>query len=106
MTDGTFYADWKNVVVYPAQGAQPKVLVETPQYRAVIAGLAAGSFIPTHPEGPSVFHFLEGTGRMIVGDDSFAVQAGATVVVPDGASRGIQAETRLAFLAVRLASPA
>jgi quercetin dioxygenase-like cupin family protein len=103
MTDNMLYPDWKKIVVYPAQGAQPQVLVDTAQYRAVIGGLAAGSAIPPHPEGPSVFHFLEGAGRMTVGDDTFPVQAGATVIVPAGASRGIQAETQLAFLAVRLA---
>lgn len=105
MTQDMLYPDWKKVVVYPPQGAHPQVLVETDRYRAVIGGLAAGSIIPTHPEGPSVFHFLEGSGRMTVGDENFAIQAGATVIVPDGASRGIQAETQLAFLAIRLASP-
>ncbi len=96
------YPDWKDVVVYAAQGPQPQVLVETEQYRAVIGGLVAGNSIPIHPEGPSVFHFLEGSGKMTVGDETFAVQAGATVIVPDGAPRGIEAETQLAFLAVRL----
>ncbi len=103
MTQQVLYPNWQDVVVYPARGAQPKVLVDNEQYRSVIVGLAAGSSIPPHPEGPSVFHFLEGTGRMTVGDESFAVQAGATVIVPAGAARGITAETQLAFLAVRLA---
>jgi quercetin dioxygenase-like cupin family protein len=102
MTHNVLYPDWREVVVYPAQGAQPHVLVETDQYRSVIAGLAAGSSIPPHPEGPSVFHFLEGSGRMTVGEETFAVQAGATVIVPAGAKRGVEAATRLAFLAVRL----
>jgi hypothetical protein len=39
---------------------------------------------------------------MIVGEERFVVHAGATVIVPDGATRGIEAETQLAFLAVRL----
>ncbi len=68
----------------------------------MVAGLEPGAKIPPHPEGPAIFHFLEGTGQMIVGDQAYAVQAGATVVVPDGAVRGIEAETRLAFLAVRV----
>ncbi len=95
------YPNWKEVVVYAAQGAQPHILVETEQYRSVIVGLAPGNSIPPHPEGPSVFHFLEGSGQMTVGDETFAVQAGATVIVPAGGIRGIAAETQLAFLAVR-----
>ncbi|MFZ0448734.1 MAG: hypothetical protein WAL98_05775 [Desulfatiglandaceae bacterium] len=51
---------------------------------------------------PQVLVKLEGSGRMIVGDESFAVHAGATGIVPDGARRGIEADTQLAFLAVRL----
>jgi hypothetical protein len=31
------------------------------------------------------------------------VQAGATLVIPDGAMRGLIAKTRLAFIAVRIA---
>jgi quercetin dioxygenase-like cupin family protein len=102
MTQQVLYPDWKEVVVYPAKGAQPQVLVENEKYKSVIAGLAAGNSIPPHSEGPSIFHFLEGSGRMIVGEESFTVHAGATVIVPDGARRGIEAETQLAFLAVRL----
>ena len=59
--------------------------------------------MPPHAEGPAIFYFLEGSGQMLVGEESFAVQTGATVVVPDGAMRGIKAETQLAFLAVRVA---
>lgn len=77
--------------------------MENEQYRSIIAGLAAGSSLPVHPAGASVFHFLEGAGQMTVGDETFAVQAGATVIVPSGAKRGVAAETQLAFLAVRQA---
>ena len=102
MTQKVFYPDWKKVVVYSAKGAQPQVLVENEKYKSVIVGLAAGNSLPPHTEGPALFHFLEGSGRVIVGEESFAVHAGATVIVPDGAMRGIAAETQLALLAVRL----
>jgi quercetin dioxygenase-like cupin family protein len=96
------YPDWRQVVVYPEKGAQPYVLVEDEKYKSVIGGLTAGNAMPPHAEGPAIFHFLEGSGRMTVGEESFTVHAGATVIVPDGARRGIEAETQLAFLAVRL----
>ena len=102
MAQNVLYPDWKDLVVYAAEGMQPQVLVETAKYRSVIVGLAAGNSIPPHSEGPAIFHFLEGSGRVIVGQESLAVQAGATVIVPDGAIRGIEAETQLALLAVRL----
>jgi quercetin dioxygenase-like cupin family protein len=97
-----YYPDWKEIVIYSEKGPHPQVLVETGNYKSVIAGLGAGQMMPPHAEGPAIFHFLEGKGQIIVGEETFAVKAGATVVVPDGAVRGITAETRLAFLAVRL----
>ncbi len=102
MTSRVLYPDWKKVVVYSTEGIQPQILVENEKYKSVIVGLVAGNSIPPHPEGAAIFHFLEGSGRMIVGEESFAVHAGATVIVPDGARRGIEAETQLALLAVRL----
>ena len=102
MTQKIFYPDWKKIIVYPAQGIQPQALVENEKYKSVIAGLLAGNSIPPQTEGPATFHFLQGTGRVIVDEESFDVQAGATVIVPDGASRSIEAETQLSFLAVRL----
>jgi quercetin dioxygenase-like cupin family protein len=102
MTQKRLYPHWKEIVVYSEKDPQPQVLMESEQYKAVIAGLKPGGKMPPHAEGPAIFHFLEGTGHMLVGEESFTVQIGATVVVPNGAIRGIEAETQLAFLAVRL----
>ena len=102
MTRGVLYPHWKELVVYAEAHPQPYVLMEGDQYKAVIGGLKAGGSMPPHAEGPVLIHFLEGAGQVIVGEESFTVQAGATVVVPNGAVRGIEAVTQLAFLAVRL----
>jgi quercetin dioxygenase-like cupin family protein len=40
---------------------------------------------------------------MTVDDQRFAVQPGAIVITSAGAKRGVEATTRLAFLATRLA---
>jgi hypothetical protein len=37
-----------------------------------------------------------------VGDEIFAVRVGATLLIPDGATRGMPAQARLAFIAVRI----
>ena len=102
MVNDLLVPNWRDVVVFSAEGPKPYVLSETPMYKAVIIGLTAGSVIPPHVEGAAVFHFLEGTGWVVVGDERLAIQAGGTVIVPDGALRGIEATTRLALLAVRL----
>ena len=102
MTQDILYPDWNELVVYAESRPQPTVLAQGDKYRAVIGGLKAGGSMPPHAEGPVLIHFLEGTGQMIVGEETFAVQAGATVVVPNGAVRGMEAVTQLAFLAVML----
>ncbi len=49
-----------------------------------------------------MFHFLEGKGVMTVDGQPVEIGAGMTLVLADGTVRGMQAETRLAFLATRL----
>ena len=102
MSQKTIFPDWKETVTYSTSGMNPQVLVETESYKSVIAGMAVGNLMSAHAEGPAIFHFLERSGKMIVGEKTLDVHAGATVIVPDGAKRGIEAKTQLAFLAVRL----
>jgi copper chaperone CopZ len=73
-------------------------LVEADGYRAVVVGLEAGQRIPPHPSSAAAYHFLEGTGWMHVDGQRLPVETGATVVVPAGLPRGVEAGTRLAFL--------
>jgi mannose-6-phosphate isomerase-like protein (cupin superfamily) len=102
MEQSLFFANWRDRVVYSANGPRPQVLYEDGSMKVLVAGLEPGSGIPAHPENASVYHFLEGEGKMFVGERAFSVSAGSTVVVPAGAARGMQASTRLAFLAVRI----
>ena len=103
MTQTMLYPDWKEKVVYSMQGPQPQVLVETDKLKVLVAGLEAGQKIPQHPESLGMYYFLEGTGWIIVNGERLAVAPGAIVIVPEGTARGIDAETRLAFLAARVA---
>jgi quercetin dioxygenase-like cupin family protein len=95
--------DWKEKVVYSTAGPQPQVLLENEKIKVLIAGLEPGQMIPPHPSTLAVYHFLDGTGWMRVDGERFAIGSGATVIAPAGSARGIEAETRLAFLATRVA---
>lgn len=98
------YPNWREQVVYGTPGPRPTTLFETDKFRAIVVGLEPGQKIPLHPEeAAAVFHFVEGTGWMQVGDERFQVQPGATVICPANAARGMEAETRLAFVATRIA---
>ncbi len=99
--DPLSYPDWRTVVRYAA-GPQPQVLYEEGKFKVVLAGLEPGGQIPLHPEGAAMYHFLEGSGWMLVDDRRIEVKAGATIITPAGVARGMQAETRLAFIATRM----
>jgi quercetin dioxygenase-like cupin family protein len=98
-----FSPDWRDKVIFSAGGPQPQVLHEDARIKVVVVGLEPGGRIPFHAGSAGVYHFLEGAGQMAVGDEVFAVQAGATLIIPDGAPRGLTTQTRLAFIAVRIA---
>ena len=45
-----------------------------------------------------MYHFLEGTGLMTVGDETFEIKPGVTIVVSSSERRGMNAKTRVVFL--------
>jgi quercetin dioxygenase-like cupin family protein len=97
------YPDWRDRVSYAPDGPRPQVLTDSGHLKVIVAGLEPGQRIPEHPEAAAVYHFLEGRGWMQVDGERLAVQAGSTVITPAGASRGVEADTALAFLAARAA---
>ena len=103
MTETTLYPNWKDQIVYGSEGPQPHVLMANEKVKALMAGLAPGAKIPEHAEAQALYHILEGTGWMTVDGERLPVSAGATIVMPEGAVRGLEAETQLAFIAVRIA---
>lgn len=90
--------NWQDKVVFSSEGPQPQPLVATETLKSVIVGLEPGQKIPAHPAPTSVYHFLDGTGWMTINGERLPIQAGVTVVVPDKALRGIEADTKLSFL--------
>ncbi len=97
----TFFADTKTHVVFGDRGPQPQFLVDDTHFKVILGGLEPGQQIPVHPESLSMYHFLAGTGMMTVNDEQFPITAGATVITPAGAYRGMQAETQVIFLAAK-----
>ena len=97
-TSQIYFADTKAKAVFAADGPKPQFLIDTPNFKALVVGLEAGGQIPAHPGEAAMYHFLEGTGLMTVGDEAFEIKPGVTVVVPSGMKRGMNAKTRVVFL--------
>jgi quercetin dioxygenase-like cupin family protein len=99
-----WYPDWRERVVFSPDGPQPQILLANDRLKVILAGLEPGQKIPPHPEGLAVYHILAGSGWMVVDGDRQAIRAGATIITPEGATRGMEAETQLAFLATRVSA--
>jgi len=93
-----YFADTKVKAVFAAEGPKPQFIFDTPKFKVLVVGLEAGGQIPVHPGEAAMYHFLEGTGLMTVGEDDFEIKPGVTVVVPSGVKRGMNAKTRVVFL--------
>lgn len=97
-----YFSDVKAKVIYSSEGAQPQSLLTERQFKVITAGLKPGQKIPIHPEGLAVYTFLEGNGWMEVDGERLVVGPGAIVITLAGAQRGIEAESQLIFVAVRV----
>lgn len=104
-TKSSGYLYFPNVndnIVFSAENPQPQNLFAEGQVKVITIGLEPGQIIPIHPEGLTVYIFLNGKGWMTVNGERLAVKPGATVITPAGAQRGIEAITRLSFQTVRI----
>lgn len=93
-----YFTDTKAKAVFAVDGPKPQFLIDTPNFKALVVGLEAGAQIPAHPGEVAMYHYLEGTGLMTVGDETFEIKPGITIVVPSGVKRGMNARTRVVFL--------
>lgn len=97
----TYFSETISKAVFAVDGPKPQFLIDTPKFKSLVVGLEAGGQIPVHPGEAAMYHFLEGEGLMTVGDETFDIKPGATVVVPSGAKRGMNAKTRVVFLGAK-----
>jgi quercetin dioxygenase-like cupin family protein len=96
-----FYPITEDLAVFDGDGPRPQFLLDSEKLKVIVAGLEPAQQIPAHAEALALYHFLTGEGVMTVNGDAFDVCAGATVIAPAGATRGMSATTRLTFLAAK-----
>ena len=89
---------WEEKVVFSSNGLQPQPLLEDDKVKMVLVGVEPGQHIPPHPAPSAVYYFIEGNGWMTVDGTRIEIEPGVIIRTPDGAQRGVEAETRLVFL--------
>ncbi len=97
-----YFPDVKSKVIFSPDGPRPQSLYSIGQLKVITAGLEAGQKIPVHPEGLAIYTFLEGNGWMVVDGERLSVGPNAVVITQAGAHRGIEAVSRLTFVAARI----
>lgn len=100
-TSEIYFIDIKAKAVFATDGPKPQFLIDTPKFKTLVVGLEAGQQIPLHPGEVAMYHFLEGTGLMTVGEETFAIKPGVTIIVPSGVVRGVNAQTQIIFLGTK-----
>ncbi|MCB2160702.1 cupin domain-containing protein [bacterium] len=93
-----YFPDVTELAIFSADGPDPHFLIKTPQFLALVVGIEAGQQIPLHPSEAAMYHFLSGEGLMTVGEETFIIRPGVTIIAPENAPRGINAKTRVIFL--------
>lgn len=81
----------------------PQMLWGSPRARVLLACLEPGQTLPAYEDPAELLvYVIEGAGRIRIGDEEHAVQAGCLAAAPPGALRGLTAGARMVALLVHL----
>lgn len=89
---------WVERVTFGTDEPHLQPLLDNESTKMVLVGLESKQQIPAHAAPSAVYYFIEGSGWMTINDDRFEVWPGLIVRAPEGAHRGIEANTRVVFL--------
>ena len=96
-----YFVEIKTKAVFASDGPKPQFLIDTPAFKTLVVGLEPGQQSPRHPGEIAMYHFLEGTGLMTVGEHTYEIKPGVTIMVPNGVARGMNARTQVVFLGAK-----
>lgn len=92
------WPDWRTVAEPGGAGPHVTLLHQSDTLKVVLVGLGKGLSLPAHVGAAASFHILDGSGTVQIGDELVEVSTGSTVVIPDGARRGVNATSDLTLL--------
>lgn len=96
------FASYRQAAQFSAERFNSITLMENERVRTILACFEPGQFIPVHAPGVDLeLVILEGTGRIVAGDQEIAFQPGTMACVAAGEARGLKADIQtVAFFVV------
>ena len=76
-------------------------LFQSDDLTVMLIGFEADQNIPEHPGPAGTFYVVDGQGWMSIDGERQALRPGTVAIAPQGAKRGITAETRMTLLVSR-----
>ena len=103
MSDYTLFLDLAQEVQPPAKGILSRTLFNDDRLKVVLFGFGQGEELSEHTAStPAVLHFLQGEGKLTLGDNKHEAKAGSWVHMPAGLKHSIKALTPVAMLLLLL----
>ena len=76
-------------------------LFQSDPLTVILIGFEPGQSVPEHPGPAGAFYVVDGEGWISIDGERQEIRAGAVAIAPQGARRGIEAQTRLTLLVSR-----
>ncbi len=102
-TTYTHISDLAKEVQPPDKGILSRTLFNDDRLKVVLFGFGQGEKLSEHTASmPAVLHFLQGEGKLTLGDDTHEAKASTWVHMPAGLKHSIKALTPVVMLLLRL----
>ena len=83
----------------PADTIVSRTFSNTPEYKAILFGFAAGQELSEHTASKvAILHFLQGEARLKLGTDEFEARPGTWVSMPPNLPHSVFARTKVVML--------
>ena len=102
-----FIPDLASAQAVPDDGILSRTMYRDETVKAVLVGMDAGQQLSEHTASrPAIVHILQDRGHLTLGDEAYAVGAGAWVHMPARLRHSLRAETPLVLLLLLLGQAA
>lgn len=91
--------DIKDLISYQEGQVISRTLAQIPSANITLFSLDKGEGISTHvTSGDAMVQVLDGAAQITIGDNTFTVKAGETIIMPSDVPHGLEARERFKML--------